>query len=482
MRAVNRTSARHLDLPIHHTRGTVISRRKKDPKAGSSKRFSLFLCLKRFVVESVSVDVRGVQLARTMLGCLVLLDLWIRAPLIDFYQTDDGARGVREALPDDWAFSPHIYFRSYTAQVLLNSATALAANGMILGDFPRTCAFFTWWLWRSMISENEDMLQGGDHILAGGLFFLSILPHTEKQRRPSSFLLYLINWLGQLGFVLWLFGIYWGSYFGRSGSLAWNKFGTAVSTILHDENLATFIGRVLRKSPTLCYFLTHGSMICELVSPILILFPIGFEGLFRFLGVVSLQGLHLGLGLSIDLRFFQAACFFILLPLLPSEAYDKAAKCLPHPGRIFQICITNIPYFQRLYQVAKKVVRRLKRTKSKFSHSESQHGHDIESTMTNSAPKLGKPYKRRAWRRALGFVGVVGRIFLLFAGYAALLGMVGIAVPGKLDRIIPLRAGYSFYTTADRMVSGFWQVPGLLRNGQVIDLWEHVAPNPNPNP
>eukprot|EP00954_Amorphochlora_amoebiformis_P027853 1388364-Amorphochlora_amoeboformis.AAC.1 len=61
-------------------------RKKKSQKYGVVTPICMHASLKRFVVESVSVDVRGVQLARTMLGCLVLLDLWIRAPLIDFYQ------------------------------------------------------------------------------------------------------------------------------------------------------------------------------------------------------------------------------------------------------------------------------------------------------------------------------------------------------------------------------------------------------------
>mmetsp|Transcript_8977 Transcript_8977/g.13431 ORF Transcript_8977/g.13431 Transcript_8977/m.13431 type:complete len:638 (+) Transcript_8977:75-1988(+) len=443
--------------------------------------------------KSVAVDVRGVHAMRVCLSLLVLIDLLARAPHIRMYQTDEGMFGKRERSEEDWPLALHVIWRSYYSHIVLNGMLACAAVSLMIGDSPRISAIITWILWTSMISIDENLLQGGDHILAGGLFFLILLPHEDNYEESTNYFkrvsqtqhLYakktvrvlkdFASTMGQMAFLVWLSSIYWGSVYGRKESPEWHQVGSAVSNILHDDNLAKPLGKILRKSPWICKNMTHMSMFVEWFAPFLLFLPLVSNGIFRLIGVSLLMGLHVGLGLSISLGFFQSVCFCLLLPFVPAQAYDKASKILNwlshrFPAlqfwlRILSILSRKSAKNEKLYpeyndSLALSSIMKILNIKMLFSHKQKQKYRRMISKFRRS---LGSGC------HCIEILSAAVRVFLacIIIGLVARFEIVG----SQTKRWLNLRTEYGFYPHADRMITGWWIVPGELRDGKTIDLY-----------
>ncbi|MCO4795057.1 MAG: hypothetical protein KC493_15175, partial [Bacteriovoracaceae bacterium] len=103
---------------------------------------------------------------------------------------------------------------------------------------------------------------------------------------------------------------------------------SAVYYALQLEAFTTPIGHFLKDFLTLGKILTFGTMIVEMVCPLLLIIPFG-QVWMRGAAVLSFYGLHIGIWLTFILGTFPPACIALWTAFIPSEFWDWLGKKIP---------------------------------------------------------------------------------------------------------------------------------------------------------
>ena len=408
-----------------------------------------------------------------------------------------GLYGIRKPRPGEWRGSVHCHalMRTYNAQLGLNIVHAIAAMAMLLGRAPALASLIAWYLSTSLHEIEPTQIQGGDQILENVLFFSALIPHeplSARARSPPSFmgllrkrrmgrLLHEVGiFVVQVSYFVYLFWTYIGSVLRRSASVEWVQDLTAVSSILHDDSLAKPAGRLLRQFPDATRALTWASMTVEYYGPMIILLGSNIAGGYlRLAAVASLMALHVGLGTSIALGYFQTVCVCALVPMLPPRAFDVLRRRIGASAalnRVFGVRSTSHGSKRRDPTKTKNSSNAgmglpLRRRRRRAVGDMEQGNVDQPRTIA-ARPRRVLAVKRRSVAKGsiARSVGVAAwRLVRL--GLAITAMYVAVFPSAALSALLPVRSHMSFYKHADRMASGYWTMPAHLRNGKVIDIW-----------
>ena len=288
--------------------------------------------MRRRRLETVlSIDLRSLACFRIGLAALLLADLAVRLGDFTAHYTELGIlpRATLLASPEGAGLryvSLHLWSAAPAWTALL-FALAFAAGAMLLvGWRTRLATVASWLLLVSLQNRNPLVVYGGDNALVLLLFWSMLLPlgarlslDARAGRAPGGSSVFTVAGAGLLLQIACIHGV---SALHKRGA-EWLVDGTAIFYALHQDQFARPLGVLIRDWDAVTRLLTHGTMVLEVLGPILLFVPFAFPTL-RLVAVAGFVGLHLGIGLSLDLIHFSWISILTMVPFLPAEVFDRA--------------------------------------------------------------------------------------------------------------------------------------------------------------
>lgn len=284
-------------------------------------------------LRGLEVDLRSLAIFRVALGLVLLADLLIRIPQLAEFYTD---RGVlpREAIirffGTPWLLSVHYMSGMWMVQLFLFLVAVLLAVGFISGYRTRLCAAASWFLLLSMHARTPFVLHGGDAVLRLLMFWSIFVPlnarfSLDRALNPTEPALPTRHLSpASLALVFQICGIYWFAAAEKMHPI-WLTERSAVYYALSLDQFATPLGKLLLGYPEVMRLMTTGTLVLELLGPILAISPF-FTGPLRILIATSFIGFHAGLALTMRLDLFPWVCVAAWLVFLPGLLWDQLGR------------------------------------------------------------------------------------------------------------------------------------------------------------
>lgn len=295
----------------------------------------LFLSLKNTIKQAWSLDTRSLSLFRVGIALVVIADLCLRSRYMIEHYTDFWLF-PREALfsleNSKTMFSIHAANGQLWYQVVLFALHGFFALCMLVGYRTKMATILVWILTVSLQNRNMSINSGADDLLRLVLFWSMFLPlnrhwswDSQKQheikRVHGAFVLFSV-W--SIAFIVQQMMLYWVTAYLKFGP-EWYVTHTAVYEILALEWFRTSFGTLLYPHKNILEFLSWASMFTEFLAPLLLIFPFWKTGS-RFLGIILIIGLHIGIVTTIGVGIFPWVSMISMLALLPSFFWDKILK------------------------------------------------------------------------------------------------------------------------------------------------------------
>ncbi len=192
-----------------------------------------------------------------------------------------------------------------------------------LGFRPALTGFLGFiWLW-SIIHYNPFLSHGVEFLIEVSLFWGMFLPLGERFSlfKPARPVDKQVVWdLPVFAILFQIAIIYLTSTITKTGEF-W-RAGVAVESVMGDLTHAGLLSGWLAQLPGLCKFLSYATLVIEGAIPLLIFSPIK-NGYARLTAAVLLFGLHVSLGLSMEVGPFYLITTGFAVLLLPKMVWDK---------------------------------------------------------------------------------------------------------------------------------------------------------------
>jgi hypothetical protein len=281
-------------------------------------------------MRGVVLDLRSLALFRIAIAACLVTDLLLRIPEIDAFYTDSGVlpRSALLQLRDPFVCL-HCISGEWLVEVAIFVVAIVCAIGLLVGYRTRFCTAASWALLMSMQARNPVAGHGGDAYLKMLLFWGIFVPldgwwSVDRAGAPSPSRQHLSP--GGVALICQIGAIYW---FGFAEKLdpIWLTERSAVYYALNLDLFATPFGKLLLGHPEVLRALTAGTVLLELVGPLLAVSPV-LTGPLRLGAILGFTVFHAGLGLTMRLGTFPWICVAAWLALLPSSFWDRLR--LPH--------------------------------------------------------------------------------------------------------------------------------------------------------
>lgn len=263
-----------------------------------------------------TADLRALAATRIGVALLLLYDLLTRLGDFSAHYTEVGVL-PRELVPTDPLYgngllSLHLLTTSSLAQGLLFAAALIAALALLVGHHTRRATWVSWWLLISLQARNPHVLYEADVMLGLLLLWGGLLPWGQRwsldargRATPTRY-----RSAAVLGIRLQMSTALLVALCCKSGPTWWD--GTAVGYVLRTDVYANALGRWLGSFEALIPLLTWGTLVVELVGPLLVF----ARGRLRWVGIALLAGLQLGFFATLQLGIFPATFLVALLPFV----------------------------------------------------------------------------------------------------------------------------------------------------------------------
>ena len=280
--------------------------------------------------ESYTLDLRALSVMRIAIGLVLLTDLIIRSLSIKAFFTNEGILPLDVMRSYNWNsyyFSFHALSGELWWQVVLFILNAICVTVLIIGYRTRLFTFICWTFLVSLQNRNPFILQGGDDLLRLVLLWGIFLPWGERYsvQKKSEYKNDYFS-LANFGYILLVGSVYFFSALLKT-SPEWHSDGTALYYALSLDQLRLPIGTFLYRLPTLLNALTHIVYYIELMAPLLFVLPF-IPSRIRFIGVISIIALHIGIACTIYVGLFYIIGISSLLGLIPKQQMDWFEKKL----------------------------------------------------------------------------------------------------------------------------------------------------------
>jgi Vitamin K-dependent gamma-carboxylase/Lipase maturation factor len=180
----------------------------------------------------------------------------------------------------------------------------------------------------SLQARNPMLLTGGDHLLRCQMFWSLFLPlgarwSLDSRGRPpapdrvcsfatAALLVQIV--------VMYVFTAL------LKDDPVWTREFTAIYYALQGDHLTSRWGYEVLPYPGLLRVLTIGTLVLELVGPLVLFYPARSWGLRTFI-VAAFWGLHLGIAVTMNIGLFSYVCMVCWVAFLPSGFWDALARC-----------------------------------------------------------------------------------------------------------------------------------------------------------
>lgn len=280
------------------------------------------------------IDRRSLAAFRVATAVCVLVELLERLPDVRAFYSDSGVLPRAELLAwfgDSYARSMSLALigGSTVAQVVLFAAAMLAAMAMLVGYRTRVATVACWVLVSSIQLRNPFVVFGAGVFLRLLLFWGCFLPLGERFSLDSA----LRQARGRenagsghisaaaVALQLQVCLVFIIAALAKMANPAWaDGFGVAYS--LDYELLTTAFGQVLRQAPWLCMVLSYAVVGLELVGPALLFIP-GLSGPIRMVTLLALGAMLLGFGLCLRVGLFPYVSMAGLAIFIPRWFWEQ---------------------------------------------------------------------------------------------------------------------------------------------------------------
>ncbi|MCD9197290.1 HTTM domain-containing protein [Aeromicrobium wangtongii] len=288
----------------------------------------------------------GLSVTRMILGFIVASQLIVNWP-DRHYTWGDGSRWTDEVLSSrGWpSFLGMFTQLGGVAFDLAYLATIGFGVLMMLGLYTRASSFMTLLLWVSLYVSNPFVGSGGDAILRMVLLYMCLtdsgrhwsLDARRRSRREQVRLstgsragvvpAWMSNTLHNLGIILIVHQVvmvYLGSSFWKVQSPVW-KDGTAVYYPLQTDAYSPWhdVLQPLYANATLIAGATYAAVLVQMFFPVLLLYRPT-----RFLALIAVTGMHLGIGLLMGIMYFSLVMIAVDMILVSDGSWERAQAWL----------------------------------------------------------------------------------------------------------------------------------------------------------
>ena len=279
-------------------------------------------------------DTRSLAAFRIGAAMLIMIDAVVRYGSAEAFYS--GAGFFDSAFSR--AMSPDGYSLNYLSEAVGFQRTifvALACFALLLGIgcYTRIATLGCWILLASIHVRNPMYVIGGDTILRMLLFWSLFIPlgsvwSVDQWRRskrtpdanPSDSGRKWICSVGTACLLLQVCVMYWTAGFSK-----WNEAwlnGSAMDYILRQDCYTRPLSGWLIQYPSLTSLLTYGTLVIELLVPLLVFMPFKSSQC-RLMLVAFFWSFHIGIGLTMDVGKFTYVSMVAWLPFLPSLFWDR---------------------------------------------------------------------------------------------------------------------------------------------------------------
>jgi len=367
----------------------------------------------------------------------------------------------------------------------------VAALCMLVGYRSRLANIVVWAMVLSIQWRNPFLLHGADELLRVVLFWGMFLPlgarwsvDRSRQIVPARISNRFVS-IGLAGLFLQIAFMYWFAIILKSGR-EWRIDGTALAYALSSDELVSPIGTYLLHFPELLKVLTFATLGIEAFAPVLILSPF-FKGPLRTLGVALVMSLHIGILIAMDIGYFPLLSAFCMVCYLPSWFWDTALPWLR----------TTIPVPLRSEHLASLVLSLPNRLRVDAAWEHLAAGrHAVLSLFTTGGAELSpssvgtRHVPRQAdvsehvsagkkggtfILRSSVFSNVLAAFFLIYVFIMNVTTVSSYTMPLPSYSLpmavaLGLDQRWAMYSPAPAPYSYWFTIPGVLRDGQQMNL------------
>jgi hypothetical protein len=415
-----------------------------------------------------AIDLRSLAAFRIGIASLLLCDLVRRAVDLEAFYTDQGilpriARmemlGFGDHLGFQHQWSLHMASGELWLPALLVAIAAGFAVAMLVGYRTRLAVFASWLLLVSIDHRNPLVLDGGDTILRGLLFWSLFLPlgarwSIDRAMRPppnEENATAHIHSVASAAVLLQLAMMYWASALSKWHPV-WIRDFSAVYYALSADTLVTPWGLVVREHPRLMQVLTMLTMVLEFGGPIVAFSPWQSHWC-RGLATAAFVTFHLGLSLTMELGLFPWICIAGWLLFLPGGFWDGLAEW-------------------SVVRAAGEYGSRFQARLSEFVPARCRSALEARA----ETPKLHRSW----WTQA-----VIGLLFI----YMVVWNVREVLGAAWVDRVMPHRynglacalgmvQNWSLFAPFPKREDTWLVMKGTLQDGSEVNLWEPGGPFP----
>jgi hypothetical protein len=274
------------------------------------------------------MDLRSLAALRMALGFTLLVDLSIRSRDLAAHY---GMAGIYKCTsfaalkaPWHWDMFPCQASEWFVRGHFL--VHALCASFLFIGLQTRLASLACWLLLLSLHNRDPLVLNGGDSLFRLVMMWSVFLPLGARWSLDERRLLRVhtgatVLSAGTIAYCLQVLIVYPLVIWARRNDASWWN-GSALMQIVDYDLYATRFGIALRKLPLLLKLSNHGTMFWELWGPLFALLPVFGRGWLRTLVVFTFLGLHLGIGVVVNVGTFPLICASAWLGFLPSGFWD----------------------------------------------------------------------------------------------------------------------------------------------------------------
>ncbi|WP_435359118.1 HTTM domain-containing protein [Haloarchaeobius sp. DFWS5] len=405
------------------------------------------------VSSRFAVDARALAALRVALGCLLLLDLSLRAQDLAAFYTDAGVmpRAVlRAQFPAFASISLHTLSGELWFQGCLFVAAALAAVALLTGYRTRLATAVSLVLLISLHARNPVLLNGGDSLLRRLLFWSLFLPlgrywSVDARRRAATAgeARVLDTWVVSVataGLLVQVTTVYVVNALFKFRGAAWPS-GEAVRIVMQLDELTYLLGDVLAGQTLLLTAATYAWLGAVVLSPLLIL----ATGWTRAGLATVLAVMHLGMALTLRLGPFPLVSFAALLVFLPPGVWDQLSARL-------SAATDSIP------------VRSSEATDGTAT---------ADTTETTASRRDWRTVRGHDWTR-IGSACLACLVLFIVFWNAATLGYVD-APPAVESTLDPDEHSWDMFAPEPRQTGSWYVVSGQLETGARVDA-RHGGP------
>jgi hypothetical protein len=277
----------------------------------------------------------GLSVTRMILGFIVASQLLVNWA-DRHYTWGDGARWV-EPVRDGrgWPSFLGLFQQSRGLGFdLVYIATIVFGTLMMLGLYTRASTFMTLFLWMSLYVANPFVGSGGDAILRMVLLYMCF---TESGRHWSldarirgrrgevrsivpAWMSATLHNLAMILIVHQIVMVYLGSSFWKVQSAVWRD-GTAVYYPLQTEAYSPWndVLHPLLANSTFITGATYTAVFVQMFFPVFLLYRPA-----RFIALVAITGMHLGIGLLMGIMYFSLVMIAVDMILVSDRSWVRA--------------------------------------------------------------------------------------------------------------------------------------------------------------